>query len=96
MPVAVGAFTLTGVLLHSIYFYFLPMTWLPSFVKLFLLLVLGFVLQLGGSMAAIGSIGNYALSSLFAYASLLGLFLIVVSLLLMGLKFFAQLDRNAK
>ena len=71
------------------------MNWLPSFVKLFLLFVAGFVLQLGAGFAEMESIGNYGLSTFFMSLRLFGLLPLVVSPILMGLKFFARLDRQA-
>ncbi len=40
-------------------------------------------------------LGNYAISSLFAILRLIGLLLMVMSPLLIALKFFAQLDRKS-
>jgi hypothetical protein len=72
------------------------MNWLPSFVKLFLLFIIGCVLTVGGAIAEMESFGNYTLASIFAALRLLGLLLLVGSPLLIGLKFFAQLDQRAK
>ncbi len=72
------------------------MQWLPSFVKLFLLFVTGLVLSTGGGMAQVGFLGNYTMSSIFGTLSLIGLLLMVVSPLLIALKFFAQLDRKSR
>lgn len=72
------------------------MQWLPSFVKLFLLFVTGLVLSTGGGIAEMEYIGNYTMSSIFETLRLIGLLLMVVSPLLIALKFFAQLDRKAK
>jgi len=71
------------------------MKWLPSFVKLFLLFVIGLVLTIGGGIAEMQFLGNYAISSLFAILRLIGLLLMVTSPLLIALKFFAQLDRKS-
>ncbi|GGG36310.1 hypothetical protein [Hymenobacter glacieicola] len=71
------------------------MKWLPSFVKLFSLFILGFVLQIAGS---IGMIRGEVMSSdtgVFASVRLLGLLLMVVALLLIGLKFFSRLDQKS-
>lgn len=70
------------------------MTWLPSYVKLFLTFVVGFVLQLGAAIATIESLGSPMRVNIFTALRLLGLLMIVVSPVLMGLKFFAQLDRK--
>jgi hypothetical protein len=72
------------------------MKWLPSFVKLFLLFILGNVLTMGSAMAEMQFLGNYTISSVFAILRLVGLVLAVGSPLLIALKFFAQLDRKAK
>ncbi len=72
------------------------MKWLPSFVKLFLTFVAGFVLQLGASIAEMESLGNPTRMSIFGGLRLLGLLLLVVSPVLMGLKFFARLDSKSK
>ncbi|AWM33101.1 hypothetical protein DDQ68_10130 [Hymenobacter nivis] len=72
------------------------MQWIPSFVKLFLFFVTGLVLSTGGGIAEMESLGNYTMSSIFGALRLVGLLLMVVSPLLMALKFFAQLDRKAK
>ncbi|AMR28977.1 hypothetical protein A0257_18985 [Hymenobacter psoromatis] len=71
------------------------MKWLPSFVKLFLIFVTGLVLQLGGNIAQMSYLGNYRISGFFGWLSLLGLLLLVVSPVLMGLKFFARLDNKS-
>ena len=70
------------------------MKWIPSFVKLFLLFVVGFVLLLGAGIAEIQSIGNYGLSTFFMSLRLFGL-LLLVSPVLMSLKFFARLDQKS-
>ena len=72
------------------------MKWLPSFVKLFLTFVAGFVLQLGASIMQIESLGKHPLMEIFGGLQLLGLLLLVVSPVLMGLKFFARLDSKTK
>ena len=72
------------------------MTWLPSYVKLFLLFVGGFVLLLGAGIAEMESLNRPVLMSVFGYLRLFGLLLLVVSPVLLGLKFFAQLDRRTK
>lgn len=69
------------------------MKWLPSFTKLSLCFIAGLALQFGGSIGAIEA-STYALRSFFATLGLLGLGLLVVSPLLMGLKFFARLDQK--
>jgi hypothetical protein len=70
------------------------MNWLPSFVKLFLLFVAGLVLSIGGTIVEMEFPGSYTLRSVFATLRLLGLLLMVVSPLLLALKFFAQLDKK--
>lgn len=70
------------------------MTWLPSYVKLFLVFVAGFVLMFVGAVSSVESFGNYTLSSIFMTLQFVGLAMILVSPVLMGLKFFAQLDRK--
>ncbi|WP_426060006.1 hypothetical protein [Hymenobacter sp. B1770] len=72
------------------------MTWLPSFVKLFLLFVAGLVLSLGGGIAQLQFMGNYTMGTLLMTLSLMGWVIVVVSPLLMALKFFAQLDRKVE
>lgn len=72
------------------------MTWLPSFVKLFLIFIAGTVLLFVGNIISMENLDNYTLSSIFGIVRLLGLALMLVSPLLIALKFFAQLDRNAK
>jgi len=72
------------------------MKWLPSFVKLFLLFITGFVLTIGATIAEIQSSGNYTINSILMTLGLLGLLLMIVSPLLIALKFFAQLDRKSK
>ncbi|MGI4733816.1 MAG: hypothetical protein ACRYG7_01410 [Janthinobacterium lividum] len=72
------------------------MNWLPSFVKLFLLFVLGLVLSIGGTIAEMQFFGNYTVSSIFMILRLIGMLLMVVSPLLLALKFFAQLDQKSK
>ncbi len=72
------------------------MKWLPSFVKLFLTFVAGFVLQLGASIAEMESLGNPTRMGIFGGLRLLGLLLLVVSPVLIGLKFFARLDSKSK
>jgi hypothetical protein len=70
------------------------MNWLPSFVKLFLLFVVGLVLSIGGTIVEMEFPGSYTLRNVFATLRLLGLLLMVVSPLLLALKFFAQLDKK--
>jgi hypothetical protein len=72
------------------------MAWLPSFVKLFLIFVAGAVLQFVGSIISMENISNYTLSSVFSIVALLGLAMMLVSPLLIALKFFAQLDRKTE
>ncbi len=84
------------VLLLFLTFSRLPMKWLPSFVKLFLIFVAGFALLLGAGVVEMSYLGNYQLSSIFGWLRLVGLLLIVVSPILMGLKFFARLDSKVK
>jgi hypothetical protein len=74
----------------------LSMTWLPSFVKLFLIFVAGIVLLFVGNIASMENIGNYTLSSVFSFVALTGMALMLISPVLMGLKFFARLDRKAE
>ena len=71
------------------------MNWLPSFVKLFLLFIAGLMLSVGGALVGMQFFGNYTVSSIFAILRLVGLVLMVVSPLLITLKFFAQLDRKS-
>lgn len=71
------------------------MKWLPSFVTLFLVFVLGVFMLIGGSIGWISSLGNYTAASLFEVVRILGLLLLVVSPLLMGLKFFSRLDKKS-
>jgi len=85
--------------LHRLHYLPLPqflMTWLPSYVKLFLLLIGGFVLQLGAGIAEMESMDRPILLNVFGYLRLFGLVLLVVSPLLIILKFFAQLDRRTE
>ncbi len=72
------------------------MTWLPSFVKLFLIFVAGVVLLFVGNILSMENIGNPTLSSIFGIARLVGLAMMLISPILIALKFFAQLDRRAK
>jgi len=72
------------------------MNWLPSFIKLFLLFVAGLVFTIGGIIGEMQTFGtNYTLSSIFMTLRLLGLLLMVMSPLLIALKFFAQLDKKS-
>lgn len=71
------------------------MKWLPSFVKLFLIFVAGVVLMFVGNVVSMESFGNYTLSSIFSIVALLGLAMALVSPVLIGLKFFAQLDQKS-
>ncbi|WP_135318586.1 hypothetical protein [Hymenobacter sp. UV11] len=68
------------------------MKWLPSFVKLFLTFVAGAVLQLGAAMGEMENLGRPTLVNIFSLLRLLGLLMLVVSPVLMGVKFFARLD----
>jgi len=70
------------------------MNWLPSFVKLFLIFVAGFVLMSISTVVSVESYGNYTLSSIFSILQLVGLAVALVTTVLIGLKFFAQLDRK--
>lgn len=70
------------------------MTWLPSFVKLFLLFVAGTVLMFVSGMLSMEYLGNYTISSVFSVLQLVGLVIALVAPLLIALKFFAQLDRK--
>lgn len=63
------------------------MKWLPSFMKLFLTFVVGFVLQLGAGIAEMETLGKHPLMEIFGGLQLLGLLLLVVSPVLMGLNF---------
>lgn len=72
------------------------MKWLPSFVKLFLVFVMGLALVLGGGIAEAFTAYSYTSSSIFIMLRLLGLLLMLVSPLLIGLKYFAQLDQKSK
>ena len=72
------------------------MRWLPSYVKLFLLFVVGLVLSTGGGIGQMENLGDYTVSSIFGTLGLIGLLLMVVGPLLMALKFFAQLDRKSE
>ena len=72
------------------------MKWLPSFVKLFSLFVIGCVLTVGGEVAEMQFVNNYAISVILATLSIIGLLLTIVGLLLIALKFFVQLDRKPK
>jgi hypothetical protein len=74
---------------------YLSMSWLPSFVKLFLLFVAGFVLSIGAALVGLELSDSYTIRSIFAILRLIGLLLMVVSPLLMALKFFAQLDKKS-
>jgi hypothetical protein len=72
------------------------MNWLPSFVKLFLIFVAGFVLMAVGTVVSMEYLGNYTLSTVFGTLRLIGLAIVLVSPLLIALKFFAQLDRKSR
>jgi hypothetical protein len=72
------------------------MAWLPSFVKLFLIFVAGAVLLFVGNVTSMENMGNYTLSSVFSIVALLGMAMMLVSPILIALKFLAQLDRKAK
>lgn len=72
------------------------MRWLPSFVKPFLIFVIGFALLAGGTLAEISMAGTYTTRSIFMTLRLLGLLLMIVSPMLIGLKFFARLDSKSK
>ena len=74
------------------------MQWLPSFVKLFLFFVAGMGLFVGGLIGHMQflALGKYWVSGLFQLLYLVGWLLLVGSPLLIALKFFARLDRNAK
>ena len=73
----------------------LIMTWLPSFVKLFLIFVAGVVLLFVGNIISMENLDNYTISSIFGILRLLGLALMLISPVLIALKFFAQLDRKS-
>ena len=49
------------------------MTWLPCFVKLFLIFVTGIVLVFVGNIVSMENIGNYTFSSVFSIVALLGM-----------------------
>jgi hypothetical protein len=70
------------------------MTWLPSFVKLFLIFLGGFVLMFASTVMSMEYLGNYTVSSIFSILRLVGLAIVLVSPVLIALKFFAQLDRK--
>jgi cytochrome c biogenesis protein CcdA len=70
------------------------MTWLPSFVKLFLIFVAGFMLMFGSTVMSMEYLGNYTVPSIFSILRLIGLAIVLVSPVLIALKFFAQLDRK--
>jgi len=72
------------------------MTWLPSFVKLFLIFVAGLALIIGSITIDVTASYSYTISSIAATLRLLGLALLLISPILIALKFFAQLDRKAK
>ncbi|MBT2556760.1 hypothetical protein J7E24_03115 [Hymenobacter sp. ISL-91] len=69
------------------------MKWLPSFVRLFMLLVLGLLLTFLGAMGSINHIGEGS-GTLYSFARILGLVLSVVAPLLILLKLFSRLDRK--
>jgi len=71
------------------------MTWLPSFSKLFLIFITSVVLLFVGNVGSMENLNNYTLSSLFGYVRLIGLAMLLLSPVLMGIKFFARLDRKA-
>jgi hypothetical protein len=71
------------------------MTWLPSFLKLFLIFIAGVVLLFVGNVGSMENLNDYTLSSLFGYVRLIGLAMLLISPVLMGVKFFARLDRKA-
>jgi uncharacterized membrane protein len=70
------------------------MNWLPSFVKLFMLFVAGFALLIGGILGEAVVDYSYTTSSILVVLRLVGTLLMVVSPLLIALKFFAQLDKK--
>lgn len=72
------------------------MTWLPSFVKLFLIFVAGVILMFVGNIISLESFGNYTVRTIFGTLALVGLAMMLISPVFIGLKFFAQLDRKAK
>lgn len=72
------------------------MKWLPSFVKLFLLFVAGFVLMFVSTVVSLESYGNNTFSSVFSILRLAGLVVVLVAPILIALKFFAQLDRKSQ
>jgi hypothetical protein len=72
------------------------MTWLPSFVKLFLIFVAGVVLSFVSAIISVEYLDSYAMRSVFGYLRLIGLAMMLISPVLIALKFFAQLDRKVK
>jgi len=72
------------------------MTWLPSFVKLFLIFVAGVILLFVGNVISLGGSDSYTVRNIFGIVRLVGLAMMLLSPVLIALKFFAQLDRKAK
>jgi uncharacterized membrane protein len=72
------------------------MKWLPSFVKLFLLFIAGLALLMGSVIGESFTAYSYTTSSIFAMLRLFGMLLMLVSPLLIALKYFAQLDQKSK
>ncbi|SET02258.1 hypothetical protein [Hymenobacter actinosclerus] len=70
------------------------MKWLPSFVRLFMLFVLGLLLTFFGTMGFMNNLGGES-STLYSFARIFGLVLVVVSPILIGLKFFSRLDQKS-
>ncbi|SNC67062.1 hypothetical protein SAMN06265337_1822 [Hymenobacter gelipurpurascens] len=71
------------------------MKWLPSFVTLFLVFVAGLVLQVGSIFLSVNSFPTSPSFAWSMYLRLLGLLLMVVSPLLIMLKFFSRLDNKS-
>ena len=65
-------------------------------MKLFLVFVTGLVLHLVGigGLVSVGVLPNSTRETVFTYVRLLGLLLMVISPLLIALKFFSRLDKR--
>ena len=72
------------------------MTWLPSFVKLFLIFIAGVILLFVGNVISLGGSGSYTVRSIFGIVRLVGLAMMLLSPIFIALKFFTQLDRRVK
>ncbi|NVO86468.1 hypothetical protein [Hymenobacter terrestris] len=71
------------------------MKWLPSFVRLFMLFILGLLLTFLGTMGFMNNLDGDS-GIMYGFARIFGLVLLALAPLLILLKLFARMDRKSE